>query len=207
MRDVAEAFAEPVVKTFGNVEVKFHPLTFGILAQFEANAEREFKSNLQAETSRRLTEIAANTEGMAPYDRGRLMLQLYDAAPAFDLVAAMSTVRGSLQLLTLAAKMCDPTMTEERMGKLLPFDQRLVESLVNELTPVGTESVEEVRQELVMMARRRLESAIDNAEHDGHKATLAGIESALEPLYEVTGEVVPERYGGSSVPPAESASS
>ena len=206
MRDVAEAFAEPVVKTLGGVEVKFHPLTFGILSQFEANAEREFTKAQQAETTRRLGEIAKYTEGMAPYDRGRLMLQLYDAAPEFNLVAAMGTIKGSLQLLTLAAKACDPAMTEERMGKLLPFDQRLVESLVNELTPVATESAEEVRQEMVLRARRRLEAAIDNAGTDGHKATLAGIESALEPLYEVTGETVPAQYGGPAVPPVEPAS-
>ena len=206
MRDVAEAFAEPVVKTLGGVEVKFHPLTFGILSQFEANAEREFTKAQQAETTRRLGEIAKYTEGMAPYDRGRLMLQLYDAAPEFNLVAAMGTIKGSLQLLTLAAKACDPAMTEERMGKLLPFDQRLVESLVNELTPVATESAEEVRQEMVMQARRRLESAIDNAETGGHKATLEGVRSALEPLYEVTGETVPAKYGGPAVPPVEPAS-
>jgi len=206
MRDVAEAFAEPVVKTLGGVEVKFHPLTFGILSQFEANAEREFTKAQQAETTRRLGEIAKYTEGMAPYDRGRLMLQLYDAAPEFNLVAAMGTIKGSLQLLALAAKACDPTMTEERMGKLLPFDQRLVESLVNELTPVATESAEEVRQEMVMQARRRLESAIDNAETGGHKATLEGVRSALEPLYEVTGETVPAKYGGPAVPPVEPAS-
>gem|GEM_PF-4259393 len=92
------------------------------------------------------------------------------------------------------------------MGKLLPFDQRLVESLVNELTPVATESAEEVRQEMVMQARRRLESAIDNAETGGHKATLEGVRSALEPLYEVTGETVPAKYGGPAVPPVEPAS-
>jgi len=206
MRDVAEAFAEPVVKTLGGVEVKFHPLTFGILSQFEANAEREFTKAQQAETTRRLGEIAKYTEGMAPYDRGRLMLQLYDAAPEFNLVAAMGTIKGSLQLLALAAKACDPAMTEEQMGKLLPFDQRLVESLVNELTPVATESAEEVRQEMVMQARRRLESAIDNAETGGHKATLEGVRSALEPLYEVTGETVPAKYGGPAVPPVEPAS-
>ena len=201
MADAADVLGEPVTKMLGGREIKFEMFNFGLVAEFQRQQKRAFDAERHKETKRQkdaLTEI----EGLSPYDRGRLCIEIDNTGPQFDLIAAMFGVEGSIEMLALCARKYQPDMTAAQIGKLLPFSRAQVQKLVNELTPAALVTVDEQRSELIGTGRMRLEAALEQPTRE--KMREAGIK-ALETLYQATGEVLPEKYGGQVDPPAETA--
>jgi len=204
MANAADVLGEPITRTLGGRDIKFEMFNFGLVAEFQRQQKRAFDEERAAEVQRRqaaLSELVI--EGLSPFDRGRLLLQVYDSAPVFDLVAAMYDVDGSIELLTLCARKHQPEMTAAEMATLLPFSQAEVQMLVNALTPASVATEDERRVEMIAAARGRLARAID--EPTKKKMRDAAVDS-LGMLYEATGEQLPEKYGGQADPPAAPAS-
>ena len=210
MSDVEAIVAAPVTKSFTDakgetVAVTFAVLKCNMLGEFKRVAEQAFNEARDAEIKRRTDAVLAAADGLAPYDRMRMILQIHDQAPKFELGAEVFTLEGSLKLLTMSARVNQPDMTEAKLAALLPFTHTTVQNLVLELIPAGLVSVEEQRMEFVLRARRKVELMLDSQDHGADWTR--DMEAILESLYEVTGEPVPEKYGGPANPPVRDPSS
>ena len=198
MDELSRVFAAPVSRQFGDREIVFAQFTFAIYQPFERWAVAEHKRRRAERIKERLDALSERVEGLSPYDHGRLLLQVTEREPAFDLNAAMLTTEGTLRLLTTSAQVHDKKITEPVLAALLPMDQKFIVSLLDELTPTGPETADERRWELLRQARAKLEGMRPDSMMGSGAAVVA---DAVKLLYEAAGEEPPVAEGES--PPAD----
>jgi len=197
MDELEKAMAAPVEKKLGGETVTFAQLTVEILTAFTVGARKRHKGLRAAEIAERRDELDL-IKDLSPYDHGRLMMEVCNSIPPFDLAAALQEIDGAAEVLTISAKVHDPAMTVARMRALLPFDVQIITDLVNELLPVGPVTPEEQQAETIRSARGRLTTALaqkDTAE--GNVECRACVGDAIKILDKALGE---------DGPPAEAAS-
>ncbi len=187
--EIGDVFGEPVTRRLGGQELKFRPITFGMMSEFYRTRRAEHRDAVEADTRRRIALVLDNLpDDFPPADRGKLLLQITASEVAYNVESDLNTPDGAILLLTLSAKGAGESVSRDDIGRLFPFDQATAMQLVTELLPGDIVTPDERRIDLVRQARKRLRDWTDHPPSQPRPEQARCIRSVIKLLDEALGE-------------------